>query len=60
MVADAEILDHVNPSKPAEVLHGGRDEHAPIEAAATGVESLQAINGGRRIRGASQMLIMDQ
>lgn len=45
MGVDAEILDRVDPGKVAGALHPGGDEHAPIEAAASGVESLQAVDG---------------
>ena len=45
MAADAEILDRIDPGDLAGALHGSGDEHAPIEAAATGVESLQAVDG---------------
>lgn len=47
MAADPGILDRVDPGKLADALHGHRDEHTPIEAAATWAEPLQAVDGGK-------------
>ena len=47
MAFDAGRLNRVDPGELAGTVHGGRYQHAPVEAGTARAEALQSVDGGQ-------------